>query len=82
MRPHGTPSQYNMGGCRCDVCRKAWNAYTLPYQEAYRRRKGMKPQKIGRTCGLIGTYNKGCRCDDCRRAARDAKRRQRAKAYV
>lgn len=76
---HGTPNGYNNQGCRCQPCRDAWNAYARPYQEAYRRRKGITPRRPGRTCGTVSAYNAGCRCQPCRDAASEHQRKMRAR---
>lgn len=32
---HGVPSMYSNKGCRCDVCRVAWNEYTRKHSRKY-----------------------------------------------
>lgn len=72
---HGTTTGYQYG-CRCRSCLDAKLAYNRDLARGIHR---ARPEPRGRTCGLIGTYNRGCRCDDCREAGRVAKANQRAK---
>lgn len=74
MSEHGTRSRYTRG-CRCDGCREANRVYIT----AWNRKRGVKPQKLGRTHGKVATYTWGCRCEACRRANTERKRRWLAK---
>lgn len=65
---HGTVTQYQNGGCRCEECKGAIRAY---YKS--RKDKGLEPgdSRHGTSNGYI---NFGCRCDSCRLAVvRDRK---------
>jgi hypothetical protein len=74
---HGTLNGYTNLGCRCDRCRQANTIACRPRQEAWRRRRGIMPRKLGRTHGLRSTYNAGCRCEPCRGAEREYRTRRR-----
>ena len=60
--PHGTPSRYASGGCRCDACRRA-NTERLRERRHRRYTSGI-PSHVEH--GQNGTYsNWGCRCRPC-----------------
>lgn len=64
---HGTRSEYQNYGCRCDKCRKA----NAEYRRESRLVSGaqMRANPLDSRHGTVSGYrNHGCRCDKCRRA--------------
>lgn len=39
---HGKASTYNNHGCRCDLCKAAWNKYMKPRVRVWRKAKKEK----------------------------------------
>jgi hypothetical protein len=77
MFPHLPPNRgcYNRG-CRCEGCCAANYAYEV----AWRRSKGIAPQKVWRHRTTCGYTDHGCRCDECKAANARAHARWRDNA--
>ena len=65
---HGTHTFYKLG-CRCDICRNAWNHYNM-MQRLRRTNEGL-PEGDKRHGTPNAYLNYGCRCEACSEAARD-----------
>jgi hypothetical protein len=78
---HGTANGYNNRGCRCNACRRAWNAWMTDYNHRSGRarpRAEYLAEVVKRDedvpHGTFARYRRGCRCDECRAHDTAAKR--------
>lgn len=70
---HGTVSEYNNHGCRCDLCREANKSYRRARRLSYKENKNRIPRH-----GTRNEYsNYGCRCEECRKAYSDIQKRHK-----
>jgi len=73
---HGTRTAYNLGKCRCHICRDANTAYQRTWRKA--RTIPVDDQRHGTENAYT---TRDCRCESCRKAHALYRQEQR-RAYV